>query len=166
MYIQNNQLEHPQPISLRDWQRRFIETEKYLNYTITDYNGVKELWKVDEETGELKFNMVIDSAEGSGIYQKNPHTYKLKPLAFEHYDKNLIPMTYSLDQVGWDDTKIIFGQVTRIGEVQKVRRNSIFVSWFKRNWDSLSVGVVSGIVVGVIMLIIGIILVMNNIKFS
>ncbi|MBO0329755.1 hypothetical protein [[Muricauda] lutisoli] len=157
MKIKHNDMDESYPIPLRSWQTGYLSSGKYRNYTITDYHGIYELWKVDERTGELKFNMLIDSNSGKNLVRKEPRRFKLNPLGFQHYDRNLILR----DVVKWNMKRMQDALSFGTKKNDPLKNDS----WFKRNFDGLSVGVVSGIVSGIIIIIIGIILISNGINY-
>jgi hypothetical protein len=145
MHIKHNEMDYSYPISLREWRKDYIEKGTFDNYTITNYSRVKELWKVDESTGELKFNMLIDAGEGNRIYQKNPKQFVLKDLNFKFYDNYLIAPETDSDS----ELKKFISKSSKIHDVKTPKR-----WWLKKHGNEILVGVIVGLIILLVSLIL------------
>lgn len=92
MQIKNKKTEVPYSITYREWRTEYIQKNKHIHFDVINYNGVVELHVIDKETGELKFSQVIDKKEAENNVRQFSTTQYIKPLSFEYYDKNLVPL--------------------------------------------------------------------------
>ena len=90
MRIKNKKTNIPYSLTYREWRTEYIQKNKYIHFDIVNYNDVVELHVIDKETGELKFNQILDKKEAENNVRKNSTTQYIKPLSFEYYDKNLV----------------------------------------------------------------------------
>ena len=89
MIIHHKQNDHLITLSYAEWLKDYIRTDKYVNYVVHDPSGVVELHKVDENTGEFKFNMLVDDYLGKQFVSREPIRFKTEPLSGSFSDEYL-----------------------------------------------------------------------------
>ena len=90
MRIKNKKTNIPYSITYREWRTEYVQKNKYIHFDIVNYDDVVELHVIDKETGELKFNQILDKKEAENNVRQFSTTQYIKPLSFEYYDKNLV----------------------------------------------------------------------------
>lgn len=95
MQIKNKKTEVPYSITYREWRTEYIEKNKHIHFDIINYNNVVELHVIDKESGELKFSQILDKKEAENNATQFSTTQYTKPLSFEYYDKNLVPLKFN-----------------------------------------------------------------------
>ncbi|WP_223033636.1 hypothetical protein [Hanstruepera marina] len=130
MQIKNKKADKPYSVTYRVWRTEYLANDKHKHFEILNYNNVVELHVIDKITGELKFSQVIDKNEAENNVRQFSTTQYIKPLSFEYYDKNLIPIKKT-DYSGLSFFKRIKAKIQQIIS-PKTNPNAIPFSRFEK----------------------------------
>lgn len=145
MQIKNKKSDKPYSVTYREWRTEYLANNKHHHFEILNYDQVVELHVIDKVTGELKFNQVIDKTEADNNIRQFSTTQYIKPLSFEYYDKNLIPLKKA-NQKNAHFLKRIWNNRPKL--------KTIYESIINSNISKLTSNIVTGVIIGILILII------------
>ncbi|ESU23663.1 hypothetical protein FLJC2902T_32250 [Flavobacterium limnosediminis JC2902] len=77
-------------ISYQEWKQNYLKNNKFINFEIINHSDILELHSFDEETGDPKFNQILDSKIAQKMATNEPQRFFTKKLEFNDYDENLL----------------------------------------------------------------------------
>lgn len=91
MIIMHNEAREHFTITYAEWFKDYLKTGKYKNFTVTNPKDVVQLHRINQDTGEMVFSMLMDKKIAEQTQRKDPRKFHIKPLEYKMYDKNLVP---------------------------------------------------------------------------
>jgi|GEM_PF-2094267 len=91
MIIKHKIAQEPFPVTYSEWFHDYLKTGKFKNFTVASPSGVVELHKINPETGEMTFNMLMDKDASEKTRLIKPRMFHIRKLEYVFYDKNLVP---------------------------------------------------------------------------
>ena len=144
MKIKHIHSDHIINLTPLEWYKNFLKSEHkvYEKYIIIDTSDVRELHSIDEKTGVIKFNMLIDKTLWDKQFSKEPRRFVLKDFDSKKFDKYLRPFVAKKNQ---SFLRKIWYNRPKLKTIYELIINSTI--------SKLTSNIFSGVIIGVLILI-------------
>lgn len=134
-------------MSLSHWQKEYYPNKKYLNYEFYDVKEIYDLYSIDQTNGNLTY---VTSDFAHAIFPKvrgNPTKFVYKEHDPKYLDEYLMPRnTNYSDLSSFGRFKKILNNIPRLKTIYESITNSTI--------SKLTSNIITGVIIGVLILII------------